>query len=49
MVLGNDNSSCIMRNKFSVRIHIPDTGGDGLFNGNYLSVIGNIDSARAAL
>ena len=47
MVLGNDNSSFIMRNKFSVRIHIPDTGGDSVFNGDRISIVSSVDSTRA--
>ena len=47
MVVGNHNFSCVVHNKFSVRIHIPDTGGDSVFNGDRISIVSNVDSTRA--
>ena len=47
MVVGNHNFSCVVHNKFSVRIHIPDTGGDSVFNGDRISIVSSVDSTRA--
>ena len=49
MVVGNHNFSCVVHNKFSVRIHIPDTGGDSVFNGDRISIVSNVDSTREPL
>jgi hypothetical protein len=49
VVMGNHHFSRIVHNKFSVCIHIPDTGRDSVFNGSCISIVSNVGSTREPL